>query len=198
MVARREKKTKKSIDSESLEQGVLEKGSKKKPRSVNSVSSGKSNSSAAPFALLISFLLVIALGYSFLYRPASSLLIPSSVKDSIRINLDLTSSEFATEGEAAGSLDICKGSKSFPDLNKAVVKVLSLKDEPLGAVEVKEASSKVESTCKYKLDFIDVPKLEGTKLKFYVSFPFGDSGTFTLDVGKEPPYSEVNIRLTLG
>ena len=154
--------------------------------------------SFAPFALTLSLMMIGALVFSIFYRPVSSSLIPPRTNEALRIFLNITTSEFATEGSASGSLEICKGTKEFPAIDKATVFVKDSNEKQIGAIAVKEATSKANSTCLYELTLQPVPNFPGTKLNVFVRFPFGDSNTFLVDVGSKPPYKKINIRLTLG
>jgi hypothetical protein len=143
-------------------------------------------------------MMLTALVFSFFYRPVSSSFVAPKTNESLRIYLSITTSDFATEGSASGSLDICKGTRSFPNIDDAAVIVNDINNKQIGLVQVDEASSKSNSTCLYELRLQPVPVFSGTKLNVSVRFPFGDSNTFLVDVGSEPPYKKINIRLTLG
>jgi hypothetical protein len=174
----------------------------KKGRSTKKQSQVRTNSVAkgalAPFALLISFLMFVGLALLFFMRPTSSSLVEPQKKESLRIYLNITSSEFATEGSAAGSLDVCRGTRDFPQIDKAVIYVSDSNNKPLASIPITDASSKEDSTCKYELELKKLPTFPGAKLNIYVQFGFGASNTFLVDVGSRPPYKKVNIRLTLG
>lgn len=152
----------------------------------------------SPFALVISIVAIGAVVFSIFYRPISSSLVAPKINESLRINLSITSNEFNTEGSASGSLNICSGTADFPNINKATVFISDTNGKSLGSIEVGEASSKNASTCKYNLELKEVSDFPGTKLNVFVRFSFGDSNTFLVDVGSEPPYKKVNVRLTLG
>ncbi len=152
----------------------------------------------SPLALVIGIAAFGALVFSIFYRPISSSIVQAKLSESLRINLSITSSEFNTEGSAFGSLDICSGTANFPNINKANVFVNDINGKSLGSIEVGEASAKSASTCKYNLELKDVSDFPGTKLNVFVRFSFGDSNNFLVDVGGEPPYKKLNIRLTLG
>ena len=154
--------------------------------------------SLAPFALLISFLMIAGLALLFFMRPTSSSLVEPQKKESLRIYLNITSAGFATEGSASGSLDVCRGTRDFPQIGKAVVYVSDVNNKPITSIPISEASSKKDSTCKYQLEVEKLPTFTGSKLNIYVQFGFGASNTFLVDVGSKPPYKKVNIRLTLG
>jgi hypothetical protein len=145
----------------------------------------------SPFALVISIVAIGAVVFSIFYRPISSSLVAPKINESLRINLSITSN-------ASGSLNICSGTADFPNINKATVFISDTNGKSLGSIEVGEASSKNASTCKYNLELKEVSDFPGTKLNVFVRFSFGDSNTFLVDVGSEPPYKKVNVRLTLG
>lgn len=154
--------------------------------------------SFAPFVFLVSLLVCVTLIYSFFYRPISSQVIDLEPSKSLKVNLDITSLEFATEGSASGSIDVCKGTKSFQGINNARVQILTLQGKEISSIAIEDAYSKIGTTCKYKMELAEVPSFSGSKLRVFVRFPFGDSGTFTVEVGDKIPYRAVNIRLTLG
>lgn len=154
--------------------------------------------SFAPFVLLVSLFVCGALVYSFFFRPISSQVISADVKTSLRVNLDITSLEFATEGSASGNLSICKGTSNFPGISNAKVQILNLQGKELASLPLQDSYAKTGSTCKYRMELSDVPTFSGSKLRVFVRFPFGDSGTFTVEVGDKVPYRAINIRLTLG
>lgn len=176
----------------SAPEGKRGKKAWKKPTSTSE------KSSLSPFALLISILMVAGLLFMISYRPTSSSLIEPKPNDALRIFLNITNSEFATEGSASGSLTICDGTKDFPGIDKAVVYIQDTNNRPLASIPVSKATSKDGSTCKFELEAKGLPDFPGTKLNFYVQFGFGTSSTFLVDVGSEPPFKKVNIRLTLG
>lgn len=173
--------------SENRELGVKPKESKQKV-----------SGSLAPYTFLVSLLICGTLVYSFFYRPISSQVISADVKTSLRVNLDITSLEFATEGSDSGNLSICKGTSNFPGIENAKIQILNLEDNELASLPLQEAYAKTGSTCKYKMELSEVPIFSGSKLRVFVRFPFGDSGTFTVEVGDKAPYRAINIRLTLG
>jgi hypothetical protein len=170
------------------------KKNKTKPKTAKTTERG----SFAPFALTLGLMMIGALVFSIFYRPVSSSLVAPKINESLRIFLSITTSEFATEGSASGSLDICKGTKEFPGIDRATVFVKDTNEKEIGLISVKEAASKNNSTCLYELTLKPVPDFPGTKLNVFVRFPFGDSNTFLVDVGSQAPYKKINIRLTLG
>ncbi len=190
------KKAKKAAD---RQETTVEDGNGSQAKTVETrKSKPKVPGSFAPFAFLVSCLICITLIYSFFYRPVSSQVIEADLSSSLRVNLDITSLEFATEGSASGKLDICKGTNNFPGISSAQVKILNLQEKEIASLPTNDAYSKVGSTCKYKMELSEVPPFSGSKLRVFVRFPFGDSSTFTVEVGDKAPYRAVNIRLTLG
>ena len=165
------------LELEPEDKQISYKQNKKRPKTAKVAERG----TFAPFALTLGLMMIGALVFSIFYRPVSSSLIAPKTNESLRIFLSITTSEFATEGSASGSLEICRGTKEFPGIDKAT-----------------EAASKNMSTCLYELILEPVPDFPGTKLNVFVRFPFGDSNTFLVDVGSEAPYKKINIRLTLG
>jgi hypothetical protein len=159
---------------------------------------GSEKGSLSPFAFLITLLMLGGLSFLVTYKPTSSSLIEPKTNNALRILLSITNSDFATEGSASGSLDICRGTKDFPNIDKAVVYINDTNNRPLASIPVSEANSKDGSICKYELEAKSLPDFPGTKLNIYVQFNFGTSNTFLVDVGSEPPFKKVNIRLTLG
>ena len=183
-------------DSQGKSKDAIKPGKKLKTRTKPVQTSERG--SFAPFALTLALMMLTALVFSFFYRPVSSSIVAPKTNESLRIYLSITTSDFATEGSASGSLDICKGTRSFPNIDDAAVIVNDINNRQIGLVQVDEASSKSNSTCLYELRLKPVPVFSGTKLNVSVRFPFGDSNTFLVDVGSEPPYKKINIRLTLG
>lgn len=171
---------------------------KKEPKTRTKAVKASDRGSFAPFALTLALMMITALVFSVFYRPVSSSIIAPKTNESLRIYLSITTADFATEGSASGSLDICKGTRNFPNIDDAAVIVNDINNKQIGLIEVDQASSKSNSTCLYELQLQPVPIFSGTKLNVFVSFPFGNSNTFLVDVGSEPPYKKINIRLTLG
>jgi hypothetical protein len=168
---------------------------KKEPKTSTKAVKASDRGSFAPFALTLALMMIAALVF---YRPVSSSIVAPKTNESLRIYLSITTADFATEGSASGSLDICKGTRNFPDIDDATVIVNDIDNKQIGSIKVEQASSKSNSTCLYELQLQPVPIFSGTKLNVFVSFPFGNSNTFLVDVGSEPPYKKINIRLTLG
>jgi len=151
----------------------------------------------APFAVVISVVVLAAVLFSLFYRPMSSVLVAPDVSKDLRIRLSITTQEFATEGSSAGSLNVCEGTKTFPGISQAKVIVNDSKDQPVVVIPVKKATSKLNTTCYYELVTNDYKKFTGSKLKVSVQFPFGTSNIFTVDVGEQPPYGRIDVKLTL-
>lgn len=79
----------------------------------------------------------------------------------MRIYLSITTADFATEGSASGSLDICKGTRDFPNIDDAAVIVNDINNKQIGLIKVEQASSKSNSTCLYELQLQPVPIFRG-------------------------------------
>lgn len=185
-------------EKDSSEEGFSKKEGRSRKKESQVRNKPAEKGALAPFALLISFLMIAGLALLFFMRPTSSSLVEPQNKESLRIYLNITSAGFATEGSASGSLDVCRGTRDFPQIDKAVVYVSDSNNNPLASIPISEASSKEDSTCKYELEVMKLPTFPGSKLNIYVQFGFGASNTFLVDVGSRPPYKKVNIRLTLG
>jgi hypothetical protein len=166
-------------------------------RSKSKDSENPNKSSLAPASLILAFAMLAALVFSFFYRPVATDIVSPKVNNGLRIFLSITTDEFATEGSQSGSLEVCKGTKKFPNIGEATVHISDTNKKEIGKISVVEAASKTENTCLYEIQLDPVPNFSGTKLNLFVRFSFGDSSTFLVDVGSEPPFKKVNIRLTL-
>lgn len=190
-----------SVEEISVEgiEDIPEKELEKKPsfRSRLTRNGSSAKSSLAPVSLILAVVMFAALFFSIFYRPVATEIVAPKVTDGLRIFLSITTDEFATEGSQSGSLDVCNGTKKFPNISGATVHVSDTNNKEIGKIPVLEAASKSENTCLYELQLNPVPEFLGTKLNLFVRFSFGDSSTFLVDVGSEPPFKKINIRLTL-
>ena len=204
MAKGRKKKENIEADSSSLNDGasdlIVEESSVDKEESVKKAAKQKDQRNAgamAPFAVVISFALLVAIVFSMFYRPGSSVLVTPDITTDLRVRLSITTQEFAAEGSSAGSLKVCESTKSFPGISQAKVIVNDSKDQPVAIIPVKQATSKAGTTCYFDLATKEYRKFTGSKLKVSVQFPFGTSNIFTVDVGNEPPYGRIDVNLTL-
>ncbi len=205
-MARKKNRLSENVNESSVEEVLVEvfedtfeQDTEKKPRFLSKLRTTESSSKAslAPASLILAVVMLAAIVFSFFYRPVATDIVAPKVTEGLRIFLSITTDEFATEGSQSGSLDLCKGTKKFPNIGAATVHISDSNNKEIGKIPVVAAASKSENTCLYELQLNPVPEFIGTKLNLFVRFSFGDSSTFLVDVGSEPPFKKVNIRLTL-
>lgn len=157
----------------------------------------KNRGAMAPLALVLSLVTLFAIFFSLFYRPVSTQLVTPEASSALRVLLSISANEFITEGSDSGNLTICRGTKSFPNISKAVVFITDTSNKPIAEIAAGDATSKKSSTCFFELSTEDYKKFTGSKLKVFVRFTFGDSNIFNVDVGNTIPYNKINLRLSL-
>lgn len=157
----------------------------------------KNKGAMAPLALVLSLVVIFAVFFSLFYRPVATQLVSPKASNALRVSLSISANEFITEGSDSGNSNICKGTKSFPNISKAIVYITDLNNKPIAEIVAGSATSKKSSTCYFELSTEKYKPFSGSKLKVFVRFSFGDSNIFNVDVGNSIPYNKINLRLSL-
>ena len=115
----------------------------------------------------------------------------------ITINVDLSSPVFEDAYTNTATPDYCNSPKPYKGISNSFLFLTDANSKNLGSVKLGDAVGYNFLGCKFKTFLPLDDSFVGGNVSIFVRFPFGESETFTLDVGNQRPF-KIDLKLNLG
>lgn len=149
-----------------------------------------------PGIFITILVLLASIIFSFTFSTKSSNNIQVVGPMGVIVNLEITSMVFSNAYTISSSADYCNNTKEFPGISAAKVQINDSTGHLIGSATVGDAVLYSYALCQFKA-FVPLSEtFKGGMVSVFVTFPFGQSETFNLDVGDVQPY-KIDLKLNL-
>ena len=153
--------------------------------------------SLAPGAFIILIILVFVSAISVLQYTKASNDIEIIGPAGLTITVEISSPIFKDAYTTSASPDYCNDPKEFPEISTATLYASDAQGASLGSVKLGNAIGYNALNCQFRAFLPLNNELKSGQISIYVKFRFGESESFAIDVGKQPPY-KIDLKLNLG
>jgi hypothetical protein len=115
----------------------------------------------------------------------------------ITINVRLSSPIFEDAYTNTSTPDYCNSPKQYQGISGSSLFLTDARSKSLGSVKLGDAVGYNYLGCKFKTFLPLDDSYAGGKVSIFLRFPFGESETFTVDVGDQRPF-KIDLKLNLG
>jgi hypothetical protein len=170
----------------------------KREQRKQAASNGEEARSLASGSLVILLVLIAVSIFSLSTYTKSSKNIEVLGPPGISINVDLSSPVFQDAYNSSSTPEFCNSPKPYQGISGSTLFLFQPDSnaKPLGSIKLGDAVEYNYLSCKFKAFLPLDDSFTGGNVSIYLRFPFGDSETFTLDVGEQRPF-KIDLKLNL-